>query len=716
MSATARRLAVAAPCLAALVLTGPTVRAAAQPPAPQASPGPPSFPAEVELVTVDVVVSDGKGAPVTGLSRDDFVLAEDGRRQAIESFESFSVAAAPAAGVPAIAPHVSTNAGAAALRGRTYVLVFDDVHMSPLMAQRAKVAITDFLESGTRAGDRLLLVATSGEVWWSAEASTGRAELLEILKRLEGRSFPDTAPDRITPWEALRIHLYHDREVGDRVARRLETYGATLPAGSSVGATRDGSPLTYENPQILMRAQQVYMDSTARNKITLGTLDRALEALSTGRGRKAVVLVSEGFIYDPNLDEFKRVLESSRRANAALYFIDARGLEGLPLAATAEIAQALEPRDFGMAFSEGQQASEGCELLASDSGGFSVKNTNDLAKGLRRVSTESEAYYLLGYRSDNKARDGRFRKIRVETRRKGAQVRARTGYYAPVEGQKSAFDKGKEGRDAQLESALNSPFDEPGVPLRASAFTFDETLLGKAKVVLAAEVDVRGLSLREDGGRLVDELETVVVVSHRESGENFRHDRKVELKLQPGAVAALGADWYALTQDLDLAPGWHQARIVVRDRNSGRVGSVTHAFEVAAPGQFRISTPLLSDSLHQSEGGGPHPVTVLRRGFRGDGVLYCEYQVYGAARENGDGPPRVTAGFEIRRADGATVMRVDPTPMRPSSLGKLSRIVVAPLRGAAPGDYLLVLQLKDEVAGQTLESREPFAVVADPAS
>lgn len=710
MSQTIKGRVATALSLAALTVTAARGGDPLQPPSPQVSPAPPSFPAEVELVTVDVVVSDGKGVPMTGLSREAFVLEEDGRRQTIESFEAFITPAPPPTAATPLRPRVSGNAGTAALRGRTYVLVFDDVNLTPFLAQHAKVAIADFLKAGTRPGDRLLLVSTSGEVWWSADASDGHDELVAILKRLEGRSQPNTAPDRITPWEAMRIHLYHDREVGDRVARRLETYGATLPAGSSVGAPRDGSPFTYENPQLVMRAQQVYRESTMRTRITLGTLERALEALAAGRGRKAVVFVSEGFIYDPNLDEFKRVLESSRRANAALYFIDARGLEGLPLAATAEFSQALEPRDLGMAFLEGLEASEGAELLASDSGGFSVKNTNDLAKGLRRVSTESEAYYLLGYRSDNKARDGRFRKIRVEARRRGAQVRARTGYYAPAEGQKTAFDKEREGKDAQLEAALNSPFDEPAVPLRASAFAFDETLLGKTKVVLAAEVDVRGLSLRESEGRLVDELETLVVVSHRESGEHFRHDRKLELRLQPGALATLGKEWYALTQDLDLAPGRHQARIVVRDRNSGRVGSVTHVFEVSTPGAFRISTPVLSDTLHQAEGGSPHPVMVLRRSFRGDGALYCEYQVYGAGRENGSGPPRVTAGFEVRRSDGTPVMRVEPTPMRPTSLGKLSRIVVAPLRGAAPGDYELVLQLKDEVAGQTLESREPFAV------
>jgi VWFA-related protein len=694
---------------ASIALACGLAAAEARQPVPPAAPSPPTFPAQVEVVTVDVVVVDGKRAPVTGLAREDFSVEEDGRPQAIESFEAFRVVP-PASALAAPPARVATNEDLPARRGRTYVLVFDDVNLTRFLALRAKGAIADFLGSGTQAGDRVLLLATSGEAWWSSELPEGREELIAILKRLEGRSYPDTGPDRITPWEALRIHLYHDREVGERVARRLEAYGATLPAGSSVGAARaDGAP-TYENPQLLARAQRVYSDATARSRITLEALERALEALASARGRKALLLVSEGFIYDPNLEGFKRVLEASRRANAALYFLDARGLEGLPLATTAEFGPPLDPRDVGAAFLEGPQASEGTALLASDSGGFSVTNTNELARGFRRISSEAEAYYLIGYRSDNTARDGRFRKIRVAVRRKGLEARARAGYYAPAEHRAGAPEPGGATRDRQLEAALNSPFEEAAVPLRASAFAFDETLLGKAKVVLALEVDVRSLALEEKDGRLVDELETVVVVSHRESGEFFRHDRKLELKLLPGAMGGLGRDWYAVTQDLDLTPGRYQARVVVRDRNSGRVGSLQHEFEVPELEGLRISTPVLGDRLHQGEGGSPHPVLVLRRSFRGDGVLYCEYQVYGAARQQPDARPRVTAGFEVRRSDGALVTRVEPTPMRPTSLGTLSRIVVAPLRGAAPGDYELVLQLRDEVSGAALEAREPFRV------
>ena len=54
---------------------------------PQARQEPPVFGTGVELVRLDVVVLDKDGRPVTGCSREDFVVEEEGRRQTVESFE-----------------------------------------------------------------------------------------------------------------------------------------------------------------------------------------------------------------------------------------------------------------------------------------------------------------------------------------------------------------------------------------------------------------------------------------------------------------------------------------------------------------------------------------------------------------------------------------------------------------------------------------------------
>jgi hypothetical protein len=87
------------------------------------------------------------------------------------------------------------------------VIVFDNVHMSPLNAQRAKGAALSFLERGARDGDRVSLVATAGGVWWNTRIPAGWNDLVAILKGLDGRRVPEGSHDRISDYEAMRIYL-----------------------------------------------------------------------------------------------------------------------------------------------------------------------------------------------------------------------------------------------------------------------------------------------------------------------------------------------------------------------------------------------------------------------------------------------------------------------------------------------------------------------------
>ena len=77
------------------------------------------------------------------------------------------------------------------------------------------------------------------------------------------------------------------------------------------------------------------------------------------RGRKSVVLVSEGFVYDTQLPEFKRIIDEARRVNAAIYFVNGRGLEGLPDALSAEYSTALPAEDLGFAFAQEAETTGG---------------------------------------------------------------------------------------------------------------------------------------------------------------------------------------------------------------------------------------------------------------------------------------------------------------------------------------------------------------------
>jgi hypothetical protein len=184
------------------------------------------------------------------------------------------------------------------------------------------------------------------------------------------------------------------------------------------------------------------------------------------------------------------------------------------------------------------------------------------------------------------------------------------------------------------------------------------------------------------------------------------------MNLQPTTRDRIARSWFPVVRDFELAPGGYQAKIVVRDHNSGKIGTVIHEFEVPDLSLFRASTPVISDTLQPDpeKKATPRPTLVVNRIFPAGAMLYASFEVYGATKEKPTGMPRVTAGYVVRRPDGTPVVSVAPTRINPTSLGKLSRMIGTRLPTDAVGDLEIVFSLKDEVSGKTLEVHEPFTV------
>jgi hypothetical protein len=350
---------------------------------------------------------------------------------------------------------------------------------------------------------------------------------------------------------------------------------------------------------------------------------------------------------------------------------------------------------------------EGAAALAADTGGFSVRNTNDLAEGIVRIGRESGSYYLLGYNPGPLPRDGRFRRIEVRVKRKGVTVRARRGYYPPADDAKQAQAQ-PEASDPELQRALDGPGALDAIPLRLGAYALQDAGPAKARVLFAADVDVSQVAFAEPEGRAT--LDTLLVVAHRESGEFQRSDQLVELARQAGAPS--GPVWYSFLREFELPAGAYQAKLVVRDAATRRVGSVLLELEVPALDRLRVSTPILTDRVQQTPEAGPVPTLVLRRSFPGDASLYCRFDVFGAAK-GPDGRPQVRAGHELRRG-GVVVGSSPPTTIQPTSIGALIRFIQIPLAGTPPGDYELVMRVRDEITGESRELSEPFSVEPAP--
>ena len=687
---------------------------------PAPSPAPPArtFPVALDQVTVDVVVASRNGEPVRGLTEKDFTVLEDGREQGIVSFDvvrrESAAEGGAAAGDPGHGP-VATNIGPTAARGRTFVIVFDNIHMSPLGARSAKAAVATFLEKGTRPGDAVLLVATGENFWWSARAGSERADLLGMLKGLEGRRFPEAAGDRITDYEAVQISVYRDVQVAADVMGRFDRYGG-MARENMQRSQQNNTTQSMIDMYVDQRALEAYLQLRKRLDLTLGMLERSFKALAGNRDRKTVLLVSEGFVNDPTNQHLRAVTEAARRVNAALYFIDTRGLEALSGAYSAEFGEPVANVDRLGAIADIGREGDGAAVLAADTGGFAVRNTNDFARGIVRIGRESESYYLLGYVPAPRTPDGRFHKIDVRVRGKGLVVRARKGYYdpggpateAPAEGVADATRR--ERSDPALQQALDSPSLLDAVPLRMSAYALGPTAEGRAQVVMAADTDVSRIAFGEGTGNAV--LETLLVVAAQQGGSFDRADRTVELQRRATPPSG-GPVWYSFVREFGLDAGRYQAKLVVRDTATAKIGTVALTFEVPPLDALRVSTPVLTDSLQKNAAGVFAPTLLARREFRQGAQLYCQFEVFGAAK-GPDRLPRVKAGHELRRRGGSTVGRAEATVVTPTSIGSVTRLIQLPLSITTPGEYELVLTVTDEISGQRVERVEPFAVIAAP--
>ena len=321
----------------------------------------------------------------------------------------------------------------------------------------------------------------------------------------------------MTEYKAFRIANYEDSPA-------FEESGPAQTAGGSGQATSGSDPLPsgaggvrervrkrYEGQLLcqgpscepMVRGRAMQLDAARRSRVqsTLAGVSRGLEALRGIHGRKSLLLFSDGFITDPGERRTREVVALSREANTAVYFLDIRGLMALP---GSGIGSAADPApgpgasvlttlsDRGAAnFEESVLSSTGSEGLASDTGGFSIRNTNDLGGGAARIADESRVFYLLGFNAPEGKPPTVWRKLRVSAKRPDLEVRARKGYTlsvsAPAPKRPRKRDTPRE-PDPAVMHTVDSPHDATGLPLRARVYVLEP---GKkqTRVLVAAEFD-----------------------------------------------------------------------------------------------------------------------------------------------------------------------------------------------------------------------------------
>jgi VWFA-related protein len=710
MSALARRVLTPVLVVLSLAMLDDESLVAGSSSPPQAQP--PVFGAAVEVVRLDVIVLDKQNKPVTGLTQADFVVEDGGHLQAIESFELVTVGAKP---VPAVAapPRLTAARVRAPGEGRSFYVFFDDVHVTATSAEPLRVALRKFVHGELHDGDWITVMAPQQGLWWTARNAWEYQQLEAVIDRLKGQYQRDPESIReLSDWDAMCIveglpTCPQEKKPG-LAAQQTREYrpgsgvgtgsGAPGSGGGGGGGNRGGSAggagsigmAGVGRTNLHMSAEEVYSRARRRIEVTFAGLRQALDSLVPLRGHKALLLVSEGFILIPNMPGYTELLDTARRANVAVHFLDPRGLESG--------YGGDEPPGLGWATRRNLDMA-GADDIAGATGGKSFVS-NDPGVGLRQVATESEVYYLLGY-TPGAQKPGE-RRVKVRVTRDGLSVRARSRYY--VENPEKLTARREEagrkdealGHRPEEQAAMSSLADTTELPLRVTTMQFERTATGEVTTLCAAEVrlpaDARGTR----------KIAAVSEARPRDGGAAVRDEFEQEVRVTAGVPAIVSRQWR-------MPPGVWQLRLLVRDTASGRIGSAIHTFEVPTPKGLRLSTPIVTPELEKVDGH-DRPRLVLDRNFHPGQVLYCQYQVHGAAPDATERLPRVAGSWELRRGD-QIVRASEPTRIRPAADGRLSRLLGVSLEGLEPGDYALLLRARDEVAGAVASSSEPFTVV-----
>lgn len=430
------------PLSALVILALPALAGAAEPakPAPPPSTDDTFFEVmEVNVVNVDVYVTDRQGKPVKGLTKDDFVVYEDGKPIEITNFY-----AADDQTLTAAAPEAAPTEATAAPEARQVppeqqlhlAIYIDNRNLTPRSRNEALKSVRSFLGTQPRAGNNLLVVTYNGPGSLNIEqAATTDPEA--VIQKLE----------KVAATAATGSFVQMDRQSIVRNIERAPDPNSPDPRTADLG--REEARNIFKEIQVY--GQQRYNET----KGGLATFGQFIDSLAGLPGRKAVLFISGGVsmrpvqaLYDTwyrryafieqelgvgsaRLEGFSTDLTTlyerlAARANASRVTLYSLGASEDMSVSSAENGST----DFWgseQATQESSNRAESMLLLASSTGGLASVNSANYSAMLDRLRSDIDSYYSLGY-SPSQRKTGKDRKVKVETRDKAYRLRYRSSY------------------------------------------------------------------------------------------------------------------------------------------------------------------------------------------------------------------------------------------------------------------------------------------------
>lgn len=541
--------------------------------APEAPQAGVTFKTTTQLVVVNVSAKDKNNDPIPGLTASDFTVTEDGKPQRISVFE-YQQLEEP--GAPAAQPEPAARTASA---------------QAPPPAERTPAAAR--ASGPVKYKDRRLLVLffdlAGMPVQDQIRAQQG------ALKFIKGQLAPSDLVSVMTYSTTLDVvqDFTDDRD-------RLLSAVTDLPigdTGASSASTEEDTGAAFSDDDT-----EFSIFNTDRKLAALGSAAAMLRGMPE---KKALVYFTSGMSRTgiDNQAQLRATINAAVRANVSLYPVDARGL-----VATAPLGDATtgSPGGRGMYSGESQRSAqsgfqdqqETLYTLAADSGGKALLDRNDLSLGIVQAQRDISSYYILGYYSTNPALDGTYRRIKVQINgRSSAKLDYRGGYFAPKDFRRfNASD-----RERQLQEALMLGDPVTDLPMALEVNYFRQAR-DRYFVPVSIKIPGSDLELARKGGADTARLDFIGQVRDAKGLMQAAVRDAITVKLKGGEGSRLAERNLGYDTAFTLEPGSYTLRFLVRENETGKMGTFETKFDIPDLTSERKRLPISSVVLsHQRE-------------------------------------------------------------------------------------------------------------------
>lgn len=518
---------------------------------------------DTRVVEIDVSVRDAQGKPVEDLNKSDFTITDDGKPRSFTIFTDNNAGRATPAPVAAPAPlparlvlppHTFTNIGEPppAPQGHSTVILLDGINGWFDNYAYGRQGVIGMLNKVPADEKIALYVISKNEGLVTPQDYTlDRARLLDAITKYTPHAMCQAPSGSGEHGEGM-IDPIVSRPPPPPPDPKVDS--AEISRGARMAALK---AVTGPPPCVTPGPKGWDLMEAGAESVRL-SLNALADKLSRQPGRKSVFWISQGFPVTQLRGEFEtlwnKTVSALNDANVAVNAIDSNGLDG-------------PPRMWGF----GEVLT--MKRLAEDTGGQAYYGRNDLDAALTAGIVDSRSSYTLGFYLTEV--DGKYHDLKVKVDRPGMALDYRQGYYALDEPQRDAIQKEMDAtkKTADLATALLNPADLTAVGMVASL----EVKPGSPRDMLAVRlrVDPDSLSLHATKAGRTGKVEEMFVEFSAAGREVGRITAASPFDIKAENLAAFEIQGIAFVQAIPLAADAVKLSIIVRDTESGRVGSLT---------------------------------------------------------------------------------------------------------------------------------------------